>query len=278
MRPDLDHAAAFLSALSGRDGWGSVETFQTITDRKTDPRLNRVSIGYLSCLGDALERRNQQGAGVFVTINRCDGLGRRTENVVSLRALCIDADGPLEIPYALPPSITVQTKRGQHAYWLLTEDQPLAAFTPTQKRLAAYYATDPNVCDLPRVMRVPGFLHQKGEPFMVRATSLTERRYSLAEVVAAHPVSDAAIPVIVPILGIRSERAFLGWAACRPTHEGNRNRNAYVIAMEGLRRGLDTETVAVVVRDFCRRAGIQNEAETVIRSAIRNNERRVSNG
>ena len=52
-----------------------------------------------------------------------------------------------------------------HAYWLIS-DCPLETFGPTQQRLAAMFNGDPSVSDLPRVMRLPGFYHLKGEPFM----------------------------------------------------------------------------------------------------------------
>jgi RepB DNA-primase from phage plasmid len=54
-------------------------------------------------------------------------------------------------------------------YWLV-KDAPLDQFKETQTRLAKLVGGDPNVCDLSRVMRLPGFLHQKqpDKPFPVR--------------------------------------------------------------------------------------------------------------
>ena len=43
---------------------------------------------------------------------------------------------------------------------------PLDEFKERQVLLAEMFDGDPKVCDLPRVMRLPGFLHQKGEPFL----------------------------------------------------------------------------------------------------------------
>jgi RepB DNA-primase from phage plasmid len=49
---------------------------------------------------------------------------------------------------------------------------PLEEFTSTQQRLAEVLGSDPTVKDLPRVMRLPGFPHQKDgcAPFVVRIT------------------------------------------------------------------------------------------------------------
>jgi hypothetical protein len=41
----------------------------------------------------------------------------------------------------------------------------LYEFKPIQVALAKALGTDEKICDLPRVMRLPGFFHLKGEPF-----------------------------------------------------------------------------------------------------------------
>jgi hypothetical protein len=57
----------------------------------------------------------------------------------------------------------VQTSEGKwHIYWCV-DDAPLSGFAETQKKLSALFGSDPSVCDLPRVMRLPGFPHQKDD-------------------------------------------------------------------------------------------------------------------
>ena len=51
---------------------------------------------------------------------------------------------------------------------VLFEDEPLDQFTNIQKRLAMTFNSDPSVHDLPRVMRLPGFYHNKSGPFLSR--------------------------------------------------------------------------------------------------------------
>lgn len=41
-------------------------------------------------------------------------------------------------------------------------------FKPLQTKLAIRFAGNPKINDLPRLMRLPGFLHTKREPFMSR--------------------------------------------------------------------------------------------------------------
>ena len=50
-----------------------------------------------------------------------------------------------------------------HAYWLVDVFEKFE-FTNLQKAIIQKFAGDKAVHDLPRVMRLPGFYHQKGEP------------------------------------------------------------------------------------------------------------------
>jgi hypothetical protein len=76
---------------------------------------------------------------------------------------------PLEpVLEALEPDIVVESSPDRwHSYWLV-DGLPLKDFCRHQKQVAAKFNGDPSVHDLPRVMRVPGFFHHKGEPFMSR--------------------------------------------------------------------------------------------------------------
>jgi len=130
----------------------------------------RLLYGSLSEHSDELVAYNQQGGGVFVTINETDGMGRKAENIVAVRACFVDLDGaPLnslsEAPCA--PDIVVNSSSGRyHAYWLVKNIR-LEDFRSVQKKLASACNGDPSVCDLPRVMRLPGFFHNKRNPQLV---------------------------------------------------------------------------------------------------------------
>lgn len=89
-------------------------------------------------------------------------------NIVRVRALFADLDGePVENIGRVPlrPSWVTNSSPGRfHAYWRV-EDIRLVEFKPLQLEVAKRTGGDPKVCDLPRVMRLPGFVHQKGDPF-----------------------------------------------------------------------------------------------------------------
>jgi hypothetical protein len=134
-------------------------------------------------------------------VNEGDGYGRAAANVVALRAVFVDDDAGALPPgserlAALPPSFSVRSKRGFHHYWLLAPGEPLCAFPQAQLALAQCLGTDPAVKDLPRVMRVPGFLHQKdpSEPFLVEFIPGTAIRHTLEQVRAAFPAPDVGTP------------------------------------------------------------------------------------
>jgi putative DNA primase/helicase len=169
LEPDLDQARRFLELLdSDADGF----TFQTFDDSPLKRgHLAKVCHGSLEEEAARLAAWNAAGAGVFVTINATDGMGRKAANVVWVRALFCDLDGsPVEpvLQCCLRPHIVVESSPGRfHAYWRVT-GLPLDRFAPVQKALAARFGGDPSVHDLSRVMRLPGFWHQKGAPSMSR--------------------------------------------------------------------------------------------------------------
>lgn len=182
----LDVAAEFVDLLAGDDP----VTWQTFDDnaKRKDGKLARILHGGLKRHGDELKRLNSLGAGVFVCVNRTDLKGRRTENVVGLRALFTDDDGDGIRDYRLSPAFVVQSRRGPQAYWPLRPEEALGRFPVAQKSLAGALNTDGKVCDLARVMRVPGFWHCKGEPFMVGLeVAAPGVMYSIDEVLLAYP-------------------------------------------------------------------------------------------
>jgi hypothetical protein len=175
---DLDDARRFLDLL---EPGGGEFTFQTFDDRKGGknyPALNRVLHGRFDEHAETLRELNDKGAGIFVMVNAGDGeihegakTCRTAANVIRVRALFVDLDGsPLEpvLESGPHPDIVVNSSPGRyHAYWCV-EDCPLNRFTSTQKSIAEKFSGDPVVHDLARVMRVPGFLHRKGDPFVTR--------------------------------------------------------------------------------------------------------------
>jgi hypothetical protein len=273
---ELDHAARFIGALTGDDDGSELPVvFQTFDDGPAKRRwLGRVLAGSLTQHADELRWLNARGACVAVAVNVLRGTWRRACEVTALRALFVDCDTELVRPLALPPSISVTSKNGPHHYWLLHAGEPVALFAAAQRKLAAFYGADPLVCDPSRVMRLPGFLHQKAAPFLVQlAGADPARRYALRDILHRHAggggISSIAVPTRSDAPAPGAVQAFRRWAAAAPRIKGARNVTAFVMAAEGLKTGVPEEAVTAEVRAYCDRAGIPDEATAVIRSARR---------
>ncbi len=214
--PDKDEAERFLCTV---DPNATFFTFQTFDDNKVrkkafdklkaqckrevkpepiDPYARTIE-GTLDRCWDRLVRLNEQGAGVFVTINATDHKGRRREkNIIRIRALFVDLDGsPLEpvLQWQHAPQVVVESSPGKfHGYWLVA-DTALKTFEQIQKALAKKFSGDPKVSDLSRVMRLPGFVHRKAEPFLSRLISTADRPpYMVAELFPDGVPADDAAP------------------------------------------------------------------------------------
>lgn len=160
---DLGMAQQFLTIL---DEEAEVFCFRTIDPRERLPTINHT--GTLEQVAPDLQRANAAGCGVYVVMN--EG-GHDTKAITRVRAVFADLDGaPLDpvIACGLEPHMIVETSPGKwHVHWLV-DGLALADFTRVQLAIAAAFAGDKKVHDLPRIMRLPGFNHTKGEPFPVR--------------------------------------------------------------------------------------------------------------
>jgi hypothetical protein len=124
------------------------------------------------------------------------GCGTRTrkrgtaEDVGEIPALWLDNDTTpkdelraalLSCPY--PPTFIIDSGRGLHAYWLLDESTaPAPDVVDLLKGLRRVFAGDPAVCDLARIMRLPGTENSKyGDPLPVTVIHSSDLRHQLAD-------------------------------------------------------------------------------------------------
>jgi Family of unknown function (DUF5906)/RepB DNA-primase from phage plasmid len=208
--PDRDEAERFLTALDPRTKQFTFQTFDDDKERREagkkakrrDP-LAKVLHGTLAQHGNTLVKLNEKGAGIFVTINETDLQGRTYEHMTGIRSVFADLDGsPLEpvISNGLKPHIVTETSPGRfHTYWrvdpnplgevhsLNDMEQVVEQFSGVQNAIAERYGGD-DVHDLPRVMRLPGFVHRKGAPFASRIIAINKiEPYAWNTVLKAFP-------------------------------------------------------------------------------------------
>jgi uncharacterized protein DUF3987/DNA primase RepB-like protein len=237
--PDLAQARAFLARLDPESDEFTLQTFDDTSHKR--PRAAKVH--QADVRNGALEKLaswNQHGAGIFVTVNATDGYGRQTHNIRHVRALFVDLDGaPLGpiLSAPLSPHIVVESSpRRYHAYWLC-DDCPLDAFERAQRALAGKFSGDPSVHDLPRVMRLPGFVHRKGEPFlshMLPETGFTGPAYPYAEIVATLELDVHTAP------GVHARARLL---SSDKVGQGHRHEHLFAAGRSLAKRGLAPEAV-----------------------------------
>ncbi|WP_294532956.1 DUF927 domain-containing protein [uncultured Rhodoblastus sp.] len=183
----LKMGLAFFKMLDPDRAKGDFRTFGE-GQKRGEKRLTRTFKGSLVEHAYVLQRLNAEGAGVFVTINRTDGKGIGKENITEIVAVFADTDGaPLEPLLALKPHICIESSPGNyHVYWLV-KDCSLEQFAPIQRAIASKFGTDLAVNDVGRVMRLPGFCHNKHDTFMVtfapKHMDPSQALYSVADLV-----------------------------------------------------------------------------------------------
>lgn len=140
-----------------------------------------------------LKRNNEMGKGVFFVVN---GGGQTDKEVIasgSCQAQFMEIDDyPQEVQiriinaFPLKPSIIVKTRKSLHTYWLLSEDAEISRFRSIQKKLIDLFQADEVIQNESRVMRLPGFYHNKEDPFMVEVIEFDPGlKYSQDQIEAA---------------------------------------------------------------------------------------------
>lgn len=159
---------------------------------------------------------NDPKCNTFFALGKFEGERRKATGCMFLKSFFVDLDcGPTWIdekgeehskPYetkaealtalrefidntGMPQPIVVDSGRGVHAYWPLTEDIPKADWVPLARHfmefcLANNLPLDTDVtADAARILRVPGSYHRKGEPRLTKIL-LDADPVDLAEIVA----------------------------------------------------------------------------------------------
>ena len=115
-----------------------------------------------------LQRYNNQGYGIFMSINGAK-LDKDVEKIAAQfyesDSLSFEEQFERINKFPLRPSLIVKTRKSLHVYFLV-KNAEVAKFRGIQKRLAAHFEGDSNICNESRVMRLPFFHHNKQEPYM----------------------------------------------------------------------------------------------------------------
>jgi hypothetical protein len=185
------HLIATLDDKSSRGAWPRREALPELISNQ---KRKDWSVAELQSL-------NQKGAGIFFAYNKI-GQARSIENVERINAWAMEID---DIPkeeqmkklYACPisPSIIVESSNSYHAYWL-AKDAKLENAKKINKGLIQHFGSDKALSDISRLLRIPGFYHNKKEPFMVRIELADYgQRFTEEEMLECYPYTEKAISI-----------------------------------------------------------------------------------
>lgn len=183
LEPDRAQVELFLNLFPG------LISIQIFGEGKNASNIRpKIFHGWNDKTFDDLCDYNKKGAGIFFMVNEGDGLGRKNENITKIRTVVVDLDGPPLQPVldcGFSPHAIVQSSPGKfHAYWRVS-DCELSQFERIQLAIADKFDGDDKIKDLCRVMRMPGFIHQKNEPYLSHIIDIKEDRpaYTLKQVI-----------------------------------------------------------------------------------------------
>ena len=254
---NLKEAKRFLNMLSVSPDDTSFQftLIHEIPDKDGNKKIIQQK-GKLSAIEDTLCDLNERKYGIYVTVNQTKSVKRTAADITLCRAVWHDDDGGATIP-ELEPSITVETSPGKyHRYWLIeggtTDFDTWKAF---MKRFAVKYNSDKSATDLARVMRLPGFYHQKAEPHEVHiignVTTSNVKRYTFEEILCMAP---EATP---PHLGVDDSESdtdefSLAKAIANITSGNDYHESLNGIAMSYVNRGYsNVDTIATLSSLMC---------------------------
>ena len=213
------HPAELLLAALGKDRF----TSQTFPDHAGATRRATIRHGPWHAQRRHLEDDNRHGMGCFFMVNDGDLRGRRAENVRRIAAYFADFDGA-ELPtrWPWPPTAVIESSPDRHHVYWRVRNAPIEVFSHVQKHLAMVFGSDPKVSDLPRVMRLPGMVHAKGEPFvsrliLVEPTNIVEHE-DFVDAFAVPPMTREGRDITpAPAAGRRLRRYV--WSAVQGEHD-----------------------------------------------------------
>jgi len=177
-----EQAEQYVISLTG--DISTVLDWRMIHDKRKDLPAHTLR-GTLADTYEQLQAYNTQEYGIFCAINQLDGQGRELSNVEHIRAHVVDLDVPMTAEASFVQaaaegfSFAVQSSPGKHhLYWKVEPYVGNDFYTLIQRKLAQWYNGDTSIIDATRVMRVPGFLHQKADPQLVKYQNMSGVTYT----------------------------------------------------------------------------------------------------
>jgi hypothetical protein len=212
---DKNAAEAFVKALTGDAG--SIIRLKMIPEtsqaQAADLPIMEVC-GTIDELWTQVTRKQAEGYAVYIFANGIKPVPSyaKAKDILEYRVHFADYDKGLPAEWHRHPDIIVYTSQvgglqKAQAYWLHgpTEENE---WRINQKRNVIHYNDDKSVSDPARVLRLPGTLHQKGEPQLVRFENFADDDvHALLPTSAEVVAGTAELRSKTPAASASSERA-----------------------------------------------------------------------
>jgi len=169
---------------------GNEETVYLLIKKDRDGKeIAQELYGSLASNRDEIVKKNKVGFNAYMLTNSTGTGTRRADDITKINGASIDFDGgnwtienvkKFLRKFPVKPGLVVETSPGNfHVYWRI-KDMPLDKFKKLQQMLAAKFGADPSVCDLPRVMRMPGTFNWNHDPaFLARTVYINKSQKPL---------------------------------------------------------------------------------------------------
>ena len=261
----LHEAAAYLSMLSGKNGWIEPQVFITRDERRKNRSLTRMIQGSLSEKADELIALNDAGAEIHVIVNKTDGKGWRAKNVTAIQAVFVDSVVGGMWRWCILPTMQVKVGCWEDWYWRVW-NVSLEDFNDAQVALSRFYETHGNPRHINAEMLLPGFVHRG---YMTEVVSLKyfnrEKVYGLSEIIGAHSSINTKGSVLYgEDIAENTVGTFESWVSAKTPIAGREESTALGIAREGFRRGFSEEDVECITRVWCEWAGVKDISEETV--------------
>ncbi|MGV3616705.1 MAG: hypothetical protein ACO1SV_15365, partial [Fimbriimonas sp.] len=113
-----------------------------------------------------LSGNNLKGASVYVQVQ--GGIKRGERFIRTVEWLYLDFDNVDRLPVLpYPPHLIVRTQSGFHVYWRIDRTNRLGLWRAVIREMRSSLCACPSVGAVGQMLRVPGFLHHKQDPFLV---------------------------------------------------------------------------------------------------------------
>jgi len=203
-----------------------------------------------------LRKLNREGYCIFFSVNRFKNGKRLNKNIKSVRTIWVDDDKPrfsARKNWPLPPSIIVRTSSHDHngklkykiQYYWLTETTAYNEFELVMQTMIDKHGNDKGVRDLARVLRLPGFNHNKDidNPFKVKVIGGSFKFHSWDKIKIAFPMAKEIKGSTKHAGKYSKEKARIAIKGSDDYHGSLRDR-----AMELANKRMDTDEIIAILR------------------------------